>query len=45
MEGALRENGSESSLTEVSPRARRARIARLVGSERAAKVELRWSGT
>jgi hypothetical protein len=45
MEGAVIENGLASSFTHNSPRERRARIARLVGSERAANVELSWSGT
>ena len=44
IEGGLIEKGRASSFTEVSPRARRARIARRVGSERAAKVALRGSG-
>ena len=38
--GRLMANGSASSETEASPRARRARIARRVGSARAAKVVL-----
>ena len=37
-------NGSASSATEASPSIRRARIARRVGSARAAKVALSWSG-
>lgn len=41
IDGAAIENGSESSLTVVSPSARRARIARRVGSDRAANVSLR----
>jgi hypothetical protein len=44
MEGAVIENGLASSFTHNSPRERRARIARPVGSERAANVELSWSG-
>ena len=43
MAGRLISKGSASSVTEVSPSARRARIARRVGSARAAKVVLRWS--
>jgi len=43
IDGAAMENGSESSLTVVSPSASRARIARLVGSDRAAKVSLKRS--
>src|ERR1700738_3366093 len=43
MDGALMEKGSASCLTDVSPKARRARIARRVGSESAAKVVLRGS--
>ena len=39
----LIENGAASSLTVASPSARRARIARRVGSARAAKVLLSWS--
>src|SRR5882762_1383015 len=42
--GRLISKGSASLRTEVSPEARRARIARLVGSARAAKVALRRSG-
>jgi hypothetical protein len=45
MEGALIGNGSASSLTVISPRNRRARIARRVGSESAPNVELSGSGT
>jgi hypothetical protein len=45
MEGAVIGNGLASSFTHNSPRERRARIARLVGSERAANVELSWFGT
>ena len=45
IEGAVIKNGSESSLTESSPCERRARMARRVGSESAANVALRWSGT
>ncbi len=41
IDGAAIENGSESSLTVISPSARRARIARLVGSERAENVSFR----
>jgi len=41
--GPLIANGSESSLTVADPEARRARIARLVGSARAEKVMLRES--
>jgi hypothetical protein len=43
IDGAVIEKGSASSLTDVSPKARRARIARRVGSESAAKVALRGS--
>ena len=39
----LMANGSASSVTEVSPSARRARIARRVGSARAEKVALSGS--
>src|SRR5713101_4182230 len=42
--GRLMSKGSASSWTEVSPEASRARIARRVGSARAAKVALRRSG-
>src|SRR5712664_3288326 len=42
--GRLISKGSASFRTEVSPEARRARIARRVGSARAAKVALRRSG-
>src|SRR5690349_9244050 len=42
--GRLMSNGAASSLTEVSPEARRARMARRVGSASAAKVALRRSG-
>ena len=42
--GRLMSNGSASSVTDVSPSASRARIARRVGSARAAKVALRRSG-
>src|SRR5882757_6807208 len=41
--GRLMSKGSASFRTEVSPEARRARIARRVGSARAAKVALRRS--
>jgi hypothetical protein len=41
--GRLMANGSPSSVTEASPVAKRARIARRVGSARAAKVVLRRS--
>ena len=41
--GRLIANGSASSLTEASPSVSRARIARRVGSARAAKVALRRS--
>jgi hypothetical protein len=44
MEGRVMGKGSASSLTDSSPRERRATIARRVGSERAANVKLRWSG-
>ena len=44
MAGRLISNGSASSVTEASPDTSRARIARRVGSARAAKVRLRWSG-
>ena len=42
--GWLSSNGAASSFTEASPPARRARMARRVGSARAAKVTLSWSG-
>ena len=45
IEGAVIRKGSESSLTDSSPCERRARMARRVGSESAANVALRWSGT
>ena len=45
MEGAVIGNGAASSLTVSSPRKRRVRIARRVGSQSAANVELSWSGT
>src|ERR1043165_9371715 len=41
--GRLMSNGAASSVTAASPAARRARIARRVGSARAAKVWLSWS--
>ena len=44
MAGGLMANGSPSSVTEASPRASRARIARRVGSASAANVVLRASG-
>ena len=43
MAGMLMSNGSASSVTVASPYDRRARIARRVGSARAANVALRWS--
>ena len=41
--GKVMAKGLASSVTEVSPEASRARIARLVGSARAAKTALSWS--
>jgi hypothetical protein len=43
MAGMLISKGSASSVTEASPDARWARIARRVGSARVARVVLRWS--
>src|SRR5882672_87023 len=43
MAGWLIANGSASSVTDASPEARRARIARRVGSARAANVASSWS--
>ena len=45
MEGGVIGNGSARSLTDSSPCESRARMARRVGSARAANVELRLSDT